>query len=413
MRFVGCSATLAFALIPSFGCARILDIDSIPYAAPDSGSVEDAAAEPEVLSPSVDAPHDEGATVADDAIDASNDAKDAPVDVATCNPNFLSSDGHNCGRCGHDCLGAECKNGVCQPIFLLTSLAHATSIVAADNHLYWVDDGAGTVSRADKELPTVAVTLVSTTLPAFDLAVDATYVYYSAYADSSDPSGGVNRIRKDRAGGVVNLSTGFSGVSRIAITDSFVFYAANNSGAELIRSPKDQPGADVLYAIGPSPPDAGEADPHFFAIAVDDSYVYATDTGKEFLYRELQNPRQGDFAERIARTDARPLAVQVDADYIYWGDHTNLYRTARLSPFNAPDMLALASVTAIAVDATDIYFATIQFGAGIRAGISRIPKFGFSPPEEITSGWGSIEGLTLDAKAIYFTTGDKIVKLAK
>ena len=135
MRFVGCSATLAFALIPSFGCARILDIDSIPYGAPDSGSVGDAAAEPDVVSPSADAPHDEGATVAEDASDASNDAKDAPVDVATCNPNFFSSDSHNCGRCGHDCLGAECKNGACQPILLLTSRAHPTSIVAADDQV--------------------------------------------------------------------------------------------------------------------------------------------------------------------------------------------------------------------------------------------------------------------------------------
>ena len=47
---------------------------------------------------------------------------DAPSDGPSCAPNAdYSRDAHNCGYCGHDCLGGQCAAGNCQPTILSSS----------------------------------------------------------------------------------------------------------------------------------------------------------------------------------------------------------------------------------------------------------------------------------------------------
>ena len=48
----------------------------------------------------------------------------------------------NCGRCGHDCGGAQCLNGACQPQTLISGIDTPRGMDIDANKLYFVADGA-------------------------------------------------------------------------------------------------------------------------------------------------------------------------------------------------------------------------------------------------------------------------------
>jgi hypothetical protein len=61
---------------------------------------------------------------------------DANSDAAACTD--VQSDPHNCGACGHDCLGGACQAGVCQPFTLATVPGDSSyQIVVNANDVYW------------------------------------------------------------------------------------------------------------------------------------------------------------------------------------------------------------------------------------------------------------------------------------
>jgi hypothetical protein len=53
-------------------------------------------------------------------------------------------DPHNCGSCGHDCLGGACQNGTCVPLppgVLASGQLTPSSIVVDATNVYWVNEG--------------------------------------------------------------------------------------------------------------------------------------------------------------------------------------------------------------------------------------------------------------------------------
>src|SRR5262249_12538358 len=50
-----------------------------------------------------------------------------------------SSDPHNCGGCGHDCLGGACDQGVCQPVVLATTVGAPNSLVVDGEDVFWIE----------------------------------------------------------------------------------------------------------------------------------------------------------------------------------------------------------------------------------------------------------------------------------
>jgi hypothetical protein len=393
------AALLACTVSSSLACARIAGIDPITYAPAEGGADGDTRTD---------------ATLPDDARTDATDAApaDAANDGSSCNPATLASDEHNCGRCGRDCLGSQCRRGDCQPIFLLTSLRGPTAIAVADDHVYWVDAADYGVSRCGKDAPTVKQDLAFTPLPPIDLEVDDSYVYFSLYSDPTGVSGSVDRVPKDGAGDVVLLGRRLGGVGKIAQRDGFLYYAAGVDPMNVMRSPKDQPGADVLFSGTTDDAGVGEL---FVAIAADDSYVYVTDVARQTLIRAPREPGSSEPPTVIAQTDVRAMSLEVDGDFLYWADRHSLYRMLRTAPSSGFEVLADASITAIAIDSTDVYFVTNEYlpSGGVRAGISRVPKLERADPVELSAGWDAIEGLAVDDRAVYFTTAGKIVKLAK
>src|ERR1051326_7483912 len=73
---------------------------------------------------------------------------DGGMDAAPmCPPNTdFMTDKANCGACQHDCGGAECKAGVCQPITLVTIASLGYGIAVDDSPVYWTSPIAGVFS---------------------------------------------------------------------------------------------------------------------------------------------------------------------------------------------------------------------------------------------------------------------------
>jgi hypothetical protein len=61
-----------------------------------------------------------------------------------------TSDGKNCGACGHDCLGGACTSGQCQPIELAQYVGNLTTIFVGAQTIYATTD-SGYVGRANKD----------------------------------------------------------------------------------------------------------------------------------------------------------------------------------------------------------------------------------------------------------------------
>lgn len=61
-----------------------------------------------------------------------------------------TSDGKNCGACGHDCLGGACTSGQCQPVLLAQYTGNLTTIFVGAQDVYATTD-LGYIGRANKD----------------------------------------------------------------------------------------------------------------------------------------------------------------------------------------------------------------------------------------------------------------------
>jgi hypothetical protein len=67
------------------------------------------------------------------------DASHPDAIEAGCNID-TTSDTHNCGACGHDCLGATCSNSVCSRATVVGNIANPSCLAADPADVYWADD---------------------------------------------------------------------------------------------------------------------------------------------------------------------------------------------------------------------------------------------------------------------------------
>ncbi len=70
------------------------------------------------------------------------------------------TDPHNCGACGHDCLGGACDAGACVPLpvgVLATGQFSPIAMAVDGTSVYWLDWGASISSEGGGGLPTVEV----------------------------------------------------------------------------------------------------------------------------------------------------------------------------------------------------------------------------------------------------------------
>ncbi len=375
------------------GCSRLIGIDDIVYVEAD-GAIEE---------------RQDGSSPIQDV------ASDAPVENGTCNLAAVGFDDHNCGRCGHDCLGSTCKNGMCQPVFLARESGQPGSIVTSnDGYVYWVDDGDGAVRRVKKDGSGLEAIAPAGSDASYDILVDDVYAYYMIFS-AYNLLGGVQRVRKDGAGDTVSLSAGIPNVRSLAMRDPYIFVSSMSDPSRLFRTSKDISDGPATVALFIGSHDAAGDRSLLAAVAADDQHVYVTDIGLKVIWRIRQDATPSDPPDTFSTHAEGSFAIGVDGDFVYWADLDHLYRKAKTEPSNdVTPLVAAIRTTSIALDASHLYYACRDdpslLGHGV---VRRIKKDGEEFATEVSGGWPLVRAIAIDGDSVYFTTADAVVKVAK
>jgi hypothetical protein len=390
----------------------------------------DAAATPDTATPLLDA-----TPPPDDASDSGLPVTDSasPADAA-CSAN-TSTDPHNCGRCGHDCLGAACVAGACTP----TVLVHAgqpTGIAVDSQSIYWADRAApgggnnASILRSNLDgsnVTTLASALLSTYSPD-DVVLFGDDVYWDNTGSSSEPVPAVGRCAKAGCNDSPDLlpyAGSFGEATGLAVSDAGVFWAG---AAPITNSPS-------VWRIDPS--DGGMSGPIvtglFVAGALQadgdqldfSAFDWGPVVGRVAQSAPLLQVDAGavtsafDELLELSYTFPTPPSFVVDTTTLYFVDGQNgvvgaIPRTG-LTDGGTPRVIVagLQSPMRIATDDTNLYWtaagqnqsdsATLVYSDG---SVMTCPKTGCAPsgPTVLASGINVLSGyLAVDAAYVYFT----------
>jgi hypothetical protein len=333
---------------------------------------------------------------ADAALDA-NDGEAAPG----CSLD-LTTDNHNCGSCGHDCLGGACTDGECQAYAIATDLLNPRSIAIDDTNVYlrasptptfdtWTTkgntapNGRLTIWRMRKDGSAPPDLLVTTNIISLDsvhgdIFVDATWIFFDYY-------GVVYRLPKDfvyDGGGMMPwldiCSDSDIGVS-MAFDDNAMYFRSSITQGIYRFDRADWPttslawcGGAPMHKLADFPTgDYGNAGLEF---AQDATHVFFTHDG-------IPPQPEGAFQLDKYADDAG-----TDASLVYLGP-------------SARDMIASGIVS----DGQHVYWASPLTGSIFRAPI------GGGQVDVFASGQNAPVGLAVDANALYWTNnnGDTVM----
>lgn len=116
---------------------------------------------------------------ADATLDALIDAQ-TPVDAAPATCDAADTE-HNCGRCGHDCLGGQCVNAMCTPVLIADSLGNPAYLAADNSNIYWGNAGSvGGVYACPSAGCDAGATQLGATTNITGIAASPTHVYWVA-----------------------------------------------------------------------------------------------------------------------------------------------------------------------------------------------------------------------------------------
>jgi hypothetical protein len=331
---------------------------------------------------------------------------DGGADANHCVADF-DRDPKNCGRCAHDCLGGECTAGKCQPVLLARDVTAPNTIAVDQDWVFFTARAPNqylALYRVPKSggSPTIFTTELSDELA---LAVDDAGVYVVQ-------GGSVVRFAKDgptpRDGGAFALGSlpvqcdpcGCSYNSGPMALDGTAVYTQGYA-IPLTGVPDGGLGRYVGFPIGP--------------FAIDDARVYFMTGGITSV------PKTGlmDAGTLLVVDFASALAV--DATQVYWANSTaGAVRSApKARPSDGGTGTSLAvgqdQLQDVAVDANYVYWAASGTGPGGGV-IGACPLTGCPGNEHLLA---SLQArpmhLATDAVAIYWTNGggNTVMKVAK
>ena len=260
----------------------------------------------------------------------------SPV-CSTADSAVLASDPHNCGACGHDCLGGTCMLGVCQPMVLATSNDQVGGIAVDAANVYFSRISGTTRGVARQPLAGGApVTIYSSPLtPIYGLAV----VGSTLFVDDSH----AHLETLPAPAGASTLTAGYDGSVTTFATDSSNVYFANNADY-VVRS--------LGIALSGTPADVVTLTLPAVALASDGTTLfYATnsDLGAVTLPVGTQQTFGSFSGARALAVDGNTLWVATNNSVVHLSHTASAYTLLST-------VVSQSTPTAIAVDAKAVYW---------------------------------------------------------
>jgi hypothetical protein len=388
-------AWAAWAAWAASGCDAIIGIEDVPTPL---GAADGA---PDVLGPA-------DSTTRDVAPDVAS-APEAGAGDAAC-PD-TRSDPHNCGACGHDCLGGLCSMSACQPMALVAVEAGASpyAIAQDDGSLYWTDDRTDTIWATNKRTG-ASEPLQQGTFSPEPIAVDDAGIYWGAAT-------GVYRCPKVGCATGTTFIGQYSGflVDSLSVDDQNVYWIEGQLSVAAAPKGSLDASANLLW-----PPADAAASAAPVNVVADGTHVFFSAT--DGLVRSLALDG-GQVASTGSPSSYGSFGLALDPADVYWTvpDPSEGYVSG--SPSSALDASVLAmsqaSPGAIASDGTRLYWVVAE-DAGATTAIAAC-TIAACAPSVMAAGFTDVSSIVVDDTAVYFTdhgTGDRagpgaIWKLAK
>lgn len=315
----------------------------------------------------------------------------------------LQTDQHNCGACGHDCGGGECKLGQCQPYVLATASNGGTVSALASNgaHVYWGYVGSANDGRIERcKVGGSAVDQVAINVSPVGLVADSAYVYgYDALGA---------RIVRAAPGEASQLFPAPQKVTRVILTGSKLIWNYPDIGELWSGSIVGEMEGNITATVGD------------LRFAADSANVYWIAANQIVAKKVPLNPNDpltavygaGGFSNLVA--DADPTN-----GYLYFTDSTaagTVYRAKKNgTTMPASATFATANYTdALLVDESFVYWTNYVDGncAGVGALAAKAVD-GTSAAFPLASDLTGCDPVAQDQNALYYAKGGVIYRVVK
>lgn len=321
-----------------------------------------------------------------------------------------SRDSKNCGSCGHDCQGGECREGQCQPVIIAQKQLMPTYIVVDAKNLYWTNRGStfSSVDGSVMKMPIrgeAALTIASGQNQPRCIAVDATHVYWTNVGD-----GTVMRIKIDGSSQTI-IAESQNYPYGIAVNDEFVYWtnegpSVSSVDGDVLRRKLDL--SAPAESIAPLPPYPPQQYPQ--SIVVDKTNVYWTNATQV-----TKTERDGSEATIIGNISPPKIVsgfsnIAVSGDSVFWtSTDENTINKVSVGGANPKPLATSPTPFGIAVDETHVYWTSSADGTVWRVGINE------GTPMKLASDQAFPVGIAVDETCIYWANRNDgtVMKLAK
>jgi hypothetical protein len=303
-------------------------------------------------------------------------------------------DAHNCGACAHDCQGASCQMGLCQPVALASNLSSPWGIAVGGGSVYWTNSGDGTVMTLPATgggTPTALATAQSTPR---SIALDAANAYW---VDSG--AGTVMQCARAGCGGApLALASGQGAPWGVAVDATSAYWTA---GSNVERS--------LLADAGAVP--VGTDAKTAYPIAVDGVSAYWADSAGSVLKCAVGGCSSPTTLASSAVLGGAAYGLAIDAGNVYW-TNSGTGTVSVVSKSGTGAILLAAgqkSPFGVAVDASTAYWANNGDGTVMKVAV------GGGTASTLAVGQGGPTGVAVDAAYVYWTnqTGGTVMRVVK